>query len=80
MELFHGYQVGLQFLDLGGQILGNFLNGFITREEIEKLVDLSAKDVNASEFFNSCDPEGVPVSDVVEGTPFVQWDGVEGVV
>ena len=52
VELFHGFQVGLKCLDLEGKVLGNFLDGFLTGEEVEKLVDLSVEDVDASEFFN----------------------------
>ena len=48
------------------------------RKEVENLVDLSAKDVAAPEFFNLLDLEAVPVGDVVEGYLLVQWDGIEG--
>ena len=69
---------GLQGFNLGGQILGNLLNGFISGEEVEDLVDISAKDVNAPEFFNQFDLEDIPVGDIVEGSPLVHWDGLEG--
>ena len=52
MELLHCFQVGLKRLDLGGKVFSNFLNRFITGEEVEKLVDLSAKDIDTSKFFN----------------------------
>ena len=52
MELSHCFQVGLKRVDLGGKVFSNFLDGFITGEDIKKLVDLSAKDIDASDFFN----------------------------
>ena len=54
------------------------MNGFISGEEVEDLVDVSAKDVNAPEFFNQVDLEDIPVGDIDEGAPLVQWNGLEG--
>ena len=54
------------------------MDGFISGEEVEDLVDISAEDVNAPKFFNQFDLEDIPVSDIVEGSPMVHWDGLEG--
>lgn len=40
------------------------------------LVDVSTRDVNASEFFNQLGPKDVPVSDVVEGSLSSKRDGL----
>ena len=46
VELLDNFQIGLQGFNLGGQILGNLLDGFISGEEVEDLVDVvSAEDV-----------------------------------
>ena len=41
------------------------------------MVDVAAKDVNASEFLDESCLEAGPVGDGVEGASFVQWDGLE---
>ena len=46
--------------------------------EVENLVYLTAKDVEAPEFFNYLDFEVVPARDVVEGSHLIQGDGIEG--
>ena len=78
VELLDNFQIGLQGFNLGGQILGNILNGFISGEEVEDLVNVSVEDVNAPEFFNQFDLEDIPVGDIVEGSPLVLWDGLKG--
>ena len=53
MELLDDDEVGLQLLDLGGQVFSYLdLDRFIIGQEVENLIDLSFKDVNASVFFN----------------------------
>ena len=54
------------------------MDGFISGEEVKDLVDVSAEDVNAPEFFNQFDLEDIPVGDIVEGSPLVQGNGLEG--
>ena len=54
------------------------MDGFVSGEEVEDLVDVSAEDVNAPEFFNQFDLEDIPVGDIVEGSPLFHWDGLEG--
>ena len=78
VELLDNFQIGLQGFNLGGQILGDLLNGFISGEEVEDLADVSAKDVNAPEFFNQFDLEDTPVGDIVKGSPLVHWNGLKG--
>ena len=43
VEVLHDVQVSLQGLDLGGEVLGDFLDGLVAREEVEYLVDVSPK-------------------------------------
>ena len=52
MELLDDDKVGLQLLDLGGQVFSYLLNRFIIGQEVKNLIDLSSKDVNAPVFFN----------------------------
>ena len=40
------------------------------------MVDVSTRDVNASEFFNQLGPTDVPLSDVVEGSLSSKRDGL----
>ena len=42
------------------------------------MVDIAAKDVDASELFDEPCFEGVPVGDGIEGTSFLRWDGLKG--
>ena len=41
------------------------------REEVKNLIDVAAKDVDASKFLNESCLEAGPVGDGVEGSPFV---------
>ena len=42
------------------------------------MVDVAAKDVNASKLFNESCLEIGSVGDGVEGTSFLRWDGLKG--
>ena len=66
VKVLHDLQVGLQGLDFGGEIFGDFLDGLITREEIECLIDVSPENIDASKLFYQFHLEGGPVNDVVE--------------
>ena len=78
VELLDNFQIGLQGFNLGGQVFGDLLDGFISGEEVKDLVDVSAEDVNAPKFLNQVDLEVILVGDIVEGAPLVQWNGLEG--
>ena len=65
-------------LILGGQILGDLLDGFVIGEKVKYLVDISAEYVNAAELFDQFGFELVPIGDIVEGSPLFHWDGLEG--
>ena len=78
VELLHDFQVSLKCFDLGGQVVGHFLDRFVTREEVEYLIDIPAKYVSAAEFVDQLDFELVPVGDVVEGALLVEGKGLQG--
>ena len=65
-------------LILGGQILGDLLDGFVIGEKVKYLVDISAEYVNAAELFDQFGFELVPIGDIVEGSPLVHWDALNG--
>ena len=78
VELLYNFQISLQCLDLGVQILGDLLDGFVPGEEVKYLVDISAKYVNTAELFDQFYFKLVPIGDVVEGSPLVCWDALNG--
>ena len=78
MKILHNLQVGLQGLDFGGEVFCDLLDRFITREEVECLIDVPPENVNASELFYQLDLEGGPVNDVVERSSFSKRDGLLG--
>ena len=41
VELMHDVQVGLESLDLGGEVFSHFLDGIILREEVKRLPKMS---------------------------------------
>ena len=43
VEVLHDVQVGLQGLDLRGEVFGDLLHRLVAREEVEYLVDVSLK-------------------------------------
>ena len=52
VELLDDFQVGLEGLDLGSKILGNFLDQFVAGEEVKNLIDIMAKDVNTTQLLD----------------------------
>ena len=50
VELLNDFQVGLESLDLGSKILGDFLYRFITK--VKNLIDVTAEDVKAAELLD----------------------------
>ena len=78
VELLYNFQIGLQCFDLGGQILGDLLDGFVLGKEVKYLVDISAEYVDAAELFDQFGFELVPIGDIVEGSPLVHWDALNG--
>ena len=52
VELLDDFQVGLKGLDLESKLLSNFLDRFVAGEEVENLIDVTAKDVNATELLD----------------------------
>ena len=52
MELLDDIQVGLQGFNLRGQVLSDFLDWFISGEEVKYMIDSPAKDVNATKLFD----------------------------
>ncbi len=63
-------------LDVWWKIFSDFLDGLVTREEVECLIDVSPENVNASKLFYQFGLEGGPVHDVVERTSFSKRDGL----
>ena len=78
MKILHNLQVGLQGLDFGGEVFSDLLDRFVTREEVECLIDVPPENVNASELFYQLDLEGGTVNDVVERSSFSKRDGLLG--
>ena len=66
----------MQGLDFGGEIFSDLLDRLVTREEVECLIDVSPKNVNASELFYQLDLEGGPVNDVAKRSSFGKGDGI----
>ena len=66
----------MQGLDFGGEVFCDLLDRFITREEVECLIDVSSENIYASELFDQFDLEGGPVLNVVERSSFSKRDGI----